>query len=112
MSLHQTRRGRSSVILSRPDMKQSDSLINMAYPYFLRHGDAQRKALALYYKAVICKEQNKTEENPLADESINQLAKQFVSKPAMKYRPYVWWHWMGSNFSKEVITWNAPNAGQ
>ena len=43
-------------------MKQSDSLINIAYPYFLRHGDAQRKALALYYKAVICKEQNKTEE--------------------------------------------------
>ncbi len=51
-----------------------------------------------------CTEQNKTEENPLADESINQLAKQFVSKPAMKYRPYVWWHWMGSNFSKEGIT--------
>ena len=43
-------------------MKQSDSLINMAYPYFLRHGDAQRKALALYYKAIICEEQNKTEE--------------------------------------------------
>ena len=43
-------------------MQQSDSLINMAYPYFLRHGDAQRKALALYYKAIICEEQNKTEE--------------------------------------------------
>ena len=43
-------------------MQQSDSLINIAYPYFLRHGDSQRKALALYYKAVMCKEHNNTEE--------------------------------------------------
>ena len=43
-------------------MEQSDSLINIAYPYFLRHGDAQRKALALYYKAVLCKEHNQIEE--------------------------------------------------
>ena len=21
----------------------------------------------------------------------------------MEYRPYVWWHWMGPNFSKEGI---------
>lgn len=25
------------------------------------------------------------------------------SKPPMEYGPYVWWHWMGSNFSKEGI---------
>lgn len=43
-------------------MEQSDSLINIAYPYFLRHGDAQRKALALYYKAVLCNEHNQIEE--------------------------------------------------
>ncbi len=43
-------------------MEQSDSLINIAYPYFLQHGDAQRKALALYYKAVLCKEHNQIEE--------------------------------------------------
>ena len=30
------------------------------------------------------------------------LAKMF-SQPPMEYRPYVWWHWMGSNFSKEGI---------
>lgn len=30
------------------------------------------------------------------------LAEQF-SRPPMEYRPYVWWHWMGSNFSKEGI---------
>jgi len=30
------------------------------------------------------------------------LAEQF-SQPPMAYRPYVWWHWMGSNFSKEGI---------
>ena len=43
-------------------MEQSDSLINIAYPYFLRHEDAQRKALALYYKAVLCKEHNNIKE--------------------------------------------------
>ena len=43
-------------------MSQSDSLINVAYPYFLRHGDAQRKAMALYYKGAICKEQQHIEE--------------------------------------------------
>lgn len=34
--------------------------------------------------------------------STAQLAKSF-SEPPMQYRPYVWWHWMGSNFSKEGI---------
>ena len=24
--------------------------------------------------------------------------------PPVETRPYVWWHWMGSNFSKEGIT--------
>ena len=43
-------------------MSQSDSLINVAYPYFLRHGDAQRKAMALYYKGAICKEHQHIEE--------------------------------------------------
>lgn len=31
-----------------------------------------------------------------------QLARQF-EQPPMEYRPYVWWHWMGPNFSKEGI---------
>ena len=30
------------------------------------------------------------------------LARQF-QQPPMEYRPYVWWHWMGPNFSKEGI---------
>jgi hypothetical protein len=30
------------------------------------------------------------------------LAEMFA-QPPMEYRPYVWWHWMGSNFSKEGI---------
>lgn len=30
------------------------------------------------------------------------LAKMF-NQPSIQYRPYVWWHWMGSNFSKEGI---------
>ena len=30
------------------------------------------------------------------------LAKMFV-QPPMEYRPYVWWHWMGTNYSKEGI---------
>ena len=43
-------------------MQQSDSLINIAYEYFLKQGDAQRRALALYYKGIICKEQQQIEE--------------------------------------------------
>lgn len=37
------------------------------------------------------------------DVTINDLASMF-QQPPMHYRPYVWWHWMGSNFSKEGIT--------
>ncbi len=40
---------------------------------------------------------------PEGDMSIEQIAKHFA-EPPMEYRPYVWWHWMGSNFSKEGIT--------
>ena len=36
------------------------------------------------------------------EDSIEILAEQF-KMPPMQYRPYVWWHWMGSNFSKEGI---------
>ena len=35
---------------------QSDSLLNIALPYFLENGDAQRKALTLYYRAALYKE--------------------------------------------------------
>ena len=35
--------------------------------------------------------------------SIDQLAERFA-EPPIEYGPYVWWHWMGSNFSKEGIT--------
>ena len=41
---------------------QSDSLINIALPYFLENGDAQRKALALYYRAALYNEEKKVEE--------------------------------------------------
>lgn len=37
------------------------------------------------------------------DETTADLAGMFA-EPPMCYRPYVWWHWMGSNFSKEGIT--------
>lgn len=37
-------------------MNQSDSLINIAYNYFIRQNNSQRKALAAYYYAIICKE--------------------------------------------------------
>ncbi len=35
--------------------------------------------------------------------SSNNLEEQFLNPPTSA-RPYVWWHWMGSNFSKEGIT--------
>ena len=39
-----------------------------------------------------------------ADLPLEELAREFVTQPQRQYRPYVWWHWMGSNFSKEGIT--------
>lgn len=40
----------------------SDSLINIAYDYFMQQEDAQRRAMVLYYKGVLCKEASKAEE--------------------------------------------------
>lgn len=37
------------------------------------------------------------------EESLQQLANNF-KEPPIYYRPNVWWHWLGSNFSKEGIT--------
>ena len=36
------------------------------------------------------------------DGNTSALAKMFI-QPPMEYRPYVWWHWMGTNYSKEGI---------
>ena len=33
----------------------------------------------------------------------DQLESRFLNPPT-SVKPYVWWHWMGSNFSKEGIT--------
>ncbi|MDE5676253.1 tetratricopeptide repeat protein [Phocaeicola sp.] len=43
-------------------INQNDSLVNIAYDYYMKQEDAQRKALVLYLKGGICKEQNKKEE--------------------------------------------------
>ena len=39
-------------------VEQSDSLVNIAHDYFMKGDDAQRKALALYHKAVLLKVKN------------------------------------------------------
>ncbi|MDR0560883.1 MAG: hypothetical protein LBG92_12015 [Prevotellaceae bacterium] len=36
-------------------------------------------------------------------ETLESLAEQFVSPPD-NYKPHAWWHWLGSNFSKEGMT--------
>jgi hypothetical protein len=36
-------------------------------------------------------------------ETLTSLAQQFTS-PSDAYKPHVWWHWLGSNFSKSGIT--------
>lgn len=43
-------------------IEQSDSLINIAYSYFTKHDNAQRKALALYYKGILRHESHHTED--------------------------------------------------
>lgn len=41
-----------------------------------------------------------TEVSPAQSPSLEESFR----NPPLKARPYVWWHWMGSNFSKEGIT--------
>ncbi|MDR1887010.1 MAG: hypothetical protein LBQ70_03760 [Prevotellaceae bacterium] len=36
-------------------------------------------------------------------ETLKSLAQQFAA-PADDYKPHAWWHWLGSNFSKEGMT--------
>lgn len=43
-------------------IEQSDSLINIAYSYFTKHDNAQRKALALYYKGILRHESHYAED--------------------------------------------------
>lgn len=43
-------------------IKQSDSLVNIAYDYFMKQEDAQRKALTLYLKGKICHDNRNIEE--------------------------------------------------
>ena len=42
-------------------VEQSDSLVNIAYDYFIKGHNAQRKALSLYHKAVLYKEKNQVD---------------------------------------------------
>lgn len=44
-------------------IEQSDSLINIAYSYFINQDNAQRKALALYYKGILCHESHHAEDS-------------------------------------------------
>lgn len=43
-------------------IEQDDSLINIAYDYFMKQKDAQRKALTLYHKGEICHNNEQIEE--------------------------------------------------
>lgn len=43
-------------------IEQSDSLINIAYSYFINQDNAQRKPLALYYKGILCHESHHAED--------------------------------------------------
>ena len=43
-------------------IEQSDSLINIAYSYFINQDNAQKKALALYYKGILCHESHHAED--------------------------------------------------
>ena len=42
-------------------MTQSDSLLNIAFPYFMAKGDAQRRAMVLYYRAALYHEEKNIE---------------------------------------------------
>lgn len=47
--------------------------------------------------------QIKTGKIGYSPETLQSLAHQFMT-PSDVYKPYAWWHWLGSNFSKEGMT--------
>lgn len=53
------------------------TLINIAYDYFMQQEDAQRRAMVLYYKGILCKKAGKTEETQklylMATEEVNKI---------------------------------------
>ncbi len=51
----------------------------------------------------VCSCTNSDKQQNINKNTLEKLACAF-QEPPMEYRPYVWWHWMGSNFSKEGIT--------
>ena len=52
---------------------------------------------------LVCSCTNSDKKQNINENALKKLACTFQEAP-MEYRPYVWWHWMGSNFSKEGIT--------
>lgn len=58
--------------------------------------------LCILVLGIICS-CTKNNEKDSKESTLKELAYMF-QEPPMKYRPYVWWHWMGPNFSKEGIT--------
>ncbi len=52
---------------------------------------------------IVCSCTNSDKKQNINKNALEKLACAF-QEPPMEYRPYVWWHWMGSNFSKEGIT--------
>lgn len=62
--------------LYKNDIKQNDSLVNIACDYFLPRDDAERKALALYVKGCIYDEANRQDEAlPLLLQASEEIAK-------------------------------------
>jgi len=61
--------------------------------------------IALSTATVWGSQNSKDEKSPSCQslETLECLAQQFVAPPD-EYKPHVWWHWLGSNFSKEGIT--------
>lgn len=53
------------------------TLINIAYDYFMQQEDAQRRAMVLYYRGILCKKTGKTEETQklylMATEEVNKI---------------------------------------
>ena len=61
-------------------IEQSDSLINIAYSYFINQDNAQRKALALYYKGILCHESHHAEDALSFYRKLNDYAMEYFEK--------------------------------
>ncbi|MBQ6178496.1 MAG: hypothetical protein IJK32_03135 [Bacteroidales bacterium] len=61
-----------------------------------------RRITGIFFSLTLLLGASACSEKPSGTTTVSDLAGMFA-QPPIEYGPYVWWHWMGPNFSKEGI---------